>query len=673
MENVNLYNQIKSIAESVDGSIWTRADLAYELKMSDSLDVTRLVWEAYNHFGKPRSIKEAFVNNDSECPLVDDYELRHLISTGQTENYFNALSADVKEGERALIDLDGMLQGQMSVTGTTVMAGLLSKLTGTSGIQEVRNDASKVVELYGKLVEGYENAKESVKEVAHDFVDLRTEILRIYEKYVMLLIDFFGDSVKSIAPELFDFESIEYLDTSAMFERIKLQYDELSENCSVLMGEISESFANSVRSVAQNSKQLGQSGALAMAAVSAISHYLDAQEKTTRMKSDLESLKMNVKRDVNNIKADYTRLQTVFKTINDLYIPKAHAYYRYSDKILSKEFENMVAGLYAKGGVAELEKERDAVVKELRVAMDEQIDHANNIEYYEQNIERYQHMLKDKEDDYQNAKAMQPTKPNAIVNLLTFGSAMSSYNKKAYEWNRVSGNLVREYERFKGEIELDSAELDSHRKAKDDLDREISAIRSRQKSLTKSILNKISVDQSMRSALAAHVEDIIAILHIGKAILESKLDARSIKAIHFDTYHSNELPVHLKEAVHNFSNAISEGYEEFKKDTSMDMVVSNGINLAETLINLQMQREQNMISIAKYDAQLKELQDDFGKQMANIDNQADIMLKILAQLNTAATPEEQKNAMLLLGKSCKAFKSEEEFSNFLNGKLNITI
>ena len=148
MKTSDLYNQIKSIAESTDGSVWTRADLAYELKMPDSLDVTRLVWEAYNHFGHLHCIKAAFINNDSECPLVDDYELRQLISTGQTENYFNALSTDVRQGEQALVTLQRMLQGQMSVTGATAMAGLLSKLTGTAGIQEIRNDARKVVELY---------------------------------------------------------------------------------------------------------------------------------------------------------------------------------------------------------------------------------------------------------------------------------------------------------------------------------------------------------------------------------------------------------------------------------------------------------------------------------------------------------------------------------------------
>ncbi|MCF0261159.1 MAG: hypothetical protein HUJ54_14960, partial [Erysipelotrichaceae bacterium] len=115
---------------------------------------------------------------------MDDYELRQLISTGQTENYFNALSTDVRQGENYLDNLQRMIQGQMSVAGGTEMAGLLSRLTGTSGIQQVRNDAGNVVKLYRKLVDGYEDAKGSVQEVAHDFVNLRTEILRIYEKYV---------------------------------------------------------------------------------------------------------------------------------------------------------------------------------------------------------------------------------------------------------------------------------------------------------------------------------------------------------------------------------------------------------------------------------------------------------------------------------------------------------
>ena len=56
-----IYKTIKKIAEEAKGGKLTRADLAYDLKMTDSLEVSRLAWEAYNHYGKGENRKVACV------------------------------------------------------------------------------------------------------------------------------------------------------------------------------------------------------------------------------------------------------------------------------------------------------------------------------------------------------------------------------------------------------------------------------------------------------------------------------------------------------------------------------------------------------------------------------------------------------------------------------------
>ena len=656
--------------------------------MADSLDVSRFVWESFNHFGKKQILKDTFVNNDSACTLVDDYELRFLMSSGNIDDYFNALSQDIQTGEKALISLNHMLKNKVSPTGKSTMSGIFNKVAGTSGIQEIRNEASQAIELYGKLIDCYESAKNGVKEVSNDFVDLRAEILHIYEKYVMLLIDFFGDSIKSVAPELFNFDSIEYLDTSAMFEHIKLQYDELSENCSALVGMISENFANSLQSAAQNRKTLGRSGALAIAAINFISHRIDAKEKEVMMQQEFEKLKMNIKRDVNNISADGMRLKTIFDTIDKYYIPKSQAYLNFSDQILSKEFSDLLHDLYEKGGVAELLSERDALNEQLLHSIEENNDHTNNINYYKQNICQCEHFLKEKEDDDVNVKASKPSKPNFIVNLLTLGSANNTYNRKVYEWSLLGGKVVKEYDNFKADIALDSAELDSHQKAKSNLDEEIKKMKAKQKMLSKKILEKLSTNSDIKKSLAYHLEDIVKLLYIGKTILESKLDEKSIKAIHFDTYHTNELPQETKESLNCFIDSVckigvnnkdkiannlinSEGIP-VNSDT-IESVINSGARLAKSLIELNLLREQNKIAIAKYDAKVMEIQQEFKYQMSIIDNKADALTKILIKLDKSTTIDARKQALLLLGKDFQVFKCESELDDFLNGKLNITL
>ena len=491
-----IYKKIKKLADEAKGSKRTRADVAYDLQMTDSLEVSRLVWEAYNYYGKDPLIKSTFVNNDNDSSVVDDYELRQLITTGKNNEYFNALSKELKNGENALTVLDNMLKTKMSEAVTSEINSLMSIIMGTRGIENVKNEATQAVKLYGQLVNVYDEAKSGVKEVTHEFVDLRTEILHIYEKYAQMLVDFYGDSIKRVAPSLFDFDSIEYLDTAQMFEKVKLQYDLLSENCSVMMSEISDGFSNSVMIATQGGKALDRNGKIAIAAVEAIKHYLDVSEKTVRMKSDLEAFKMNIKKDVTNIKCDYSRLATVYKTINDLYIPKADAYFKFSSKLLSAEFEQMVSTLYAKAGVAELVKERDNVMDEIRAVSEQLNDHKNNLIYYGEQLEHCQEVITEKKDDYENAKSLRPSKPSVIVNVLTFGSADKKYSQKMFKWKGVYGNLVKEYENAIVDEAVYGQDLNYQDDARREAEEKLTQLKAKQKELTDKILKTISVEKT---------------------------------------------------------------------------------------------------------------------------------------------------------------------------------
>lgn len=682
-----IYKNIKKIAEEANGGKITRADLAYDLKMTDSLEISRLAWEAYNHYGKDPLIKSTFVNNDSNTSIVDDYELRQLIAADNKDGYFNALSKDLENGENALTVLDNMLKTKMSEAVASEMSSLMSVIMGTRGIENVKNEASQAVQLYGQLVNVYDEAKNGVKEVAHDFVDLRTEILHVYEKYAQMLVDFYGDSIKRVAPSLFDFDAIEYLDTAEMFEKVKLQYDLLSENCSVMMSEISDGFSKSVQIASQSSKALGRNGTIAVAAVEAIKHYLDASEKTVRMKSDLEAFKMNIKKDVTNIKSDYTRLATVYKTINDLYIPKADAYFKFGNKLLSAEFEQMVSTLYAKAGVAELVKERDEVMDEIRAVSEQINDHNNNIIFWNDDMERCQGILINKKDDYDNAKSQRPNKPSVIVNVLTFGSADKKYSQKMFKWKGVYGNLVKEYENAIVDESVAGQEVYYQEEARREAEKRLTQLKTRQKELTDKILKTISVDTEMKRALATHLEDIIKMLHVGKEILESGLDSKSIKAINIDTFHSNELPEDIKTAVANFKDLVKEVAPNLKEDVKKNLekefseqeiaelkrVYNESVKLTDALVSLEALKEQNQVSSEIYDKELEKIQTQFNSQMAGIDAKADVLGNVLKEINTAPDAETRKKALIKLTEGGKIFADEDDFNKFINGDFTINI
>ena len=200
-------------------------------------------------------------------------------------------------------------------------------------------------------------------------------------------------------------------------------------------------------------------------------------------------------------------------------------------------------------------------------------------------------------------------------------------------------------------------------------------------------MKTISVDADMKKQLAAHLEDIIRMLHVGKEIIESGLDAKSIKAINIDTYHSNELPEDIKSAVANFKDLVGEVAPNLKEDMKKNLeknfseqeiaelkrVYNESVKLTDALVSLEALKEQNQVSSEIYDKELEKIQSQFNSQMADIDAKADVLGNVLKDLNTAPDAEARKKAIIKLTKGGKIFADEDEFNNFINGTLTINI
>ena len=151
----------------------------------------------------------------------------------------------------------------------------------------------------------------------------------------------------------------EWLDVDEMLKYVELEYNKLSEKCAALMGEISESFRASLqtsllayKSASNGNKSLG----LAMAGLAMLDHYMDASERTNRLKTDLSVFQTSVKHDATRIKADLGRLMVICKTLNDVIIPKANVFMRYGEKLMASDLKAMLDTLYADEAVRPLEE-----------------------------------------------------------------------------------------------------------------------------------------------------------------------------------------------------------------------------------------------------------------------------------------------------------------------------
>lgn len=713
MDNNRIYQKIYDIASQLlkENAVYTRADLAYELQdfgiKADSFEIGMLVWKAYKYFNDNEAIRHSFYDNEKKDPLVDEYRTDYLIETNDNTSLFPLLQQKLAKGNQALNQLENTVTQTLREQAVSGSISTLNTLTGTQGIVKVKNEATAVFNLYSELVGNYDDAKHQIQAVTTDFVKLRGQICDTYRQYALVLTDAFGDSIKTVSPELFDFDSIEWLDVHGMLQNVKLDYDKINEKCSTLMSSITDSFAQSLKTASQSykaagSKQIG----LVLAGLNMVSHYIDAGQKTAELKQDLLTLKNSVKHDVTLIKGDMGRLFVIYKTLNDLYIPQAEAFCRFSKQVLSSEWQQLTQALYADTDIQSLKEERDEALESYKTLEREMTDEQLNIDYYTTRIEECRQLLDGMQTQYQQAQASKPEKPFFLTNLLTLGSTKQKYNRNIYDWNQACAPVISQYEEMQTDMKLDSDELEQLQQHLNENKRTHQLLKEKLHRLNREIMNNINVSPALQMKLLPHLESMVKLLRIAREIANNKLDNKLVKTVSI-TRQNTELPQELKQNLQLFADtlrehasiddetaknsfyAVSDEYPTDSRQSTSDgnvteadfaqlsdaenTAIQNTVNLLESWSRLKAMQEQSAIAHQAYDKELEKLQEAFRNNLADIDNRGVILRESLKKINTATSEEELKEGLLSLAQKEGESFSKEEWNEFLNGTKTIEL
>lgn len=713
MDENQIYQKIYDIASQLlkENAVYTRADLAYELQdfgiKADSFEIGMLVWKAYKYFNDNEAIRHSFYDNEKKDPLVDEYRTDYLIETNDNTSLFPLLQQKLVKGNQALNQLENTVTQTLREQAVSGSISTLNTLAGTQGIVKVKNEATAVFNLYSELVGNYDDAKHQIQAVTTDFVKLRGQICDTYRQYALVLTDAFGDSIKTVSPELFDFDSIEWLDIHGMLQNVKLDYDKINEKCSTLMSSITDSFAQSLKTASKSykaagSKQIG----LVLAGLNMVSHYIDAGQKTAELKQDLLTLKNSVKHDVTLIKGDMGRLFVIYKTLNDLYIPQAEAFCRFSKQVLSGEWQQLTQALYADTDIQSLKEERDEALESYKTLEREMTDEQLNIDYYTTRIEECRQLLDGMQTQYQQAQASKPEKPFFLTNLLTLGSAKQKYNRNIYDWNQACAPVISQYEEMQTDMKLDSDELEQLQQHLNENKRTHQLLKEKLHRLNREIMNNINVSPALQMKLLPHLESMVKLLRIAREIANSKLDNKLVKTVSI-TRQNTELPQELKQNLQLFADtlrehvsidyetaknsfyAVSDEYPTDSRQSTSDgnvteadfaqlsdaenTAIQNTVNLLESWSRLKAMQEQSAIAHQAYDKELEKLQEAFRNNLADIDNRGVILRESLKKINTATSEEELKEGLLSLAQKEGESFSKEEWNEFLNGTKTIEL
>lgn len=571
----------------------------------------------------------------------------------------------------------------------------------------MRTEASTLFDRYSKMVGTYHEGEDTVRRNIADFTTLRTDIGTTYQEFAMQLIDIYGDNVKAVAPNLFDFNQVQFLDVDSMLKHTELEYNRISDKCSALIGEISDSFQNSLKSSVAAYKSAGQGNkalGLAMAGLGMLNHYMEAGERTNRLRSDLSVFKTSIKHDSTLIKADLGRLLVIYKTLNDVVIPKADIFLRYVSKLMSSDIKAITDSLYDNAEIRPLEEQRRELLALLKVLDGEINDHLQNIDVYQSLISDITTTLDSKGASYRDAIARKPSKPFFLLNIVTFGKANKDYNRNYAEWDAVCYPLVREYENYQVDLKLDKDELAAHQSDLKAKQQEQHLVKQKLDEVNQRIRSKINASDDTQLKMLPHLRTVIAMLRLGREIMETKLDKKLTGTVFIPDFKSTEkLPADIENNLSLFTSTLADnihadrgmaeallnGVDDYRgvdeKDRkyseenlaqvteASEQSLQQGMSLLDSALQLKKQQLNGKLASAAYDEAFDKIASDFRKQIKGIDNKSAFVREVMRRANLAKDDDERKQALLMLSELSGQNLSEQEFKDFINGKKQISL
>lgn len=697
MNYQEIINRISELADELgrDNASLTRSDLAWELKDlgvdKDSPEISKFVWDCLKMTGN-QNLAKVFLSNDKNSSLIDEYQIPALIEDGKNDSVFDTIKEKLGKSGSILGALEGLVSEKQKIQMMEKTSQILDTVSGTGAVNKIQQEAELVFKQYSQLANHYGEAKSSVKNITKDFCEIRQKSADMYRRYAITLQDIFGDKIKASVPELFNFDTIEFLDVEAMLKNVELNYNSIFGKCGELAGTISDSFSSTLKlSASQYSKQADKRVGLALAGINMISHYIKANQQTSALRKDVQELKMSIGHDIAAIRTDEIRLAEVYKILNDVYIPKAEIFAKSAPAVFDDEIEMLVNTMYSLPEAKQLKAQRDAILDEIRTLERRITDEQMSINYYAGHITDCKQTLSSLDEQYKKAKADKPEEPSGLSNIFSLGSAKKQYERDIYNWSKNCEPLISKYEDMIVDVKVDGEELENQKNAYIADKKRYDELKQQQKMVSDKLSAMLNADPMVKEKVASRLDDIIKLLQIAKDITTSKLYDRLAKVVQVKKFSEIELPENISKAIKDFKGSLADsakfteqdarnigGSKMSAEDTAMltaqgNEVLQKSLGLCNQLAELEAIKLNYTLSQEHYEKEFNKIKEQFVANMKLIDNQSAALQEIARMVNTADNNEAVKRGLLkLLGDGHEQL-SAQDWNDFLEGRKTITI
>ena len=324
-----------------------------------------------------------------------------------------------------------------------------------------------------------------------------------------------------------------------------------------------------------------------------------------------------------------------------------------------------------------------------------------SIAYYTAHIAECNQLLDSMRPQYQQAKSSKPDKPFFLTNLLTLGASGKRYNRDIYEWNMTCQPVISRFDDLQIDMKLDNDELTLQQNEWKKNEQRRNELKQELNRRNRQMMDAINVSPDIRLKMLPHLEAIVRLLRMAREIANSKLDSKLTRTVSI-ARQDTEVPAEVQQNISRFAQVVREQAVMDNNDTlqALDLTppsapdthpssvteedvnqlttagneaVRRTVDLFEAWSQLQTKRAQSALAHKAYDRELEKLQNEFKRNLADIDNKSAVLRESLRRINTAQNHEQLKEGLLSLTGKDNAALSAQEWEDFLNGNKTIEL
>ncbi|WP_452228192.1 hypothetical protein [Lacinutrix sp. MEBiC02404] len=454
-----------------------------QVNLKEGLYIKQILKEAYLQSTYSSSIQEAITNN-----ILDNDGKNSVFNPDRVQQRLESL--DIKDPQIDLKDfklieqetktvkeVDGTFEIQTVQKNIDILKPKKEiSITGNIKVEAITEHAFSIKKEYTKIIQIHEKVKDINLDLIDDFDKTRNKLKLIREDLLNLLIDLFGDGIKSSEPEMFDVSKINWESFEDSYTKLDTYFSGINDNVKVFkdahqqhMSAISLSGKNEFNTFLSKTSSLANSGTLdksklkGAAGAAAVGFLVkggmavlksrtEAKKTIAQIELDIEKLKEGMSSDVQLILADILKLGRFYTELKDKLIPELKLFSQKAVNKLSNDISPLYEQIISNSEIKDLRDSNKYLMTERRTIEAELVDKKEQVNFNDSTYQKLIELIDLKRPEYDFLSSLIPVKPNLFYKILSPTKSINLYNETLIDWYTYCKPFIDDFKNYQNNI-----------------------------------------------------------------------------------------------------------------------------------------------------------------------------------------------------------------------------